>query len=548
MDRPPIWKILVVVLALGTIVGCQGFSSGNSSQTTQDPTPGALLAQPTSVGFGNVQVGTSQTQADTLSNTGGSAITLTQAVVTGSGFSITGLNLPLTLSPGKSATFNIVFNPQAAGGVNGTLTITSDGTGSPLNITLAGTGLAAGNLTANPTSLIFSNVQVGTGQNQTETLTNTGSESLTITQASSSAAAFTVTGLNLPLTLAPSKAITFGVLFTPTGAGASNGILSITQSGSSTTLDVSLSGTAIAPATLSATPGSLNFTGGQAGTTQTQTVTIQNIGGVNATISQDSVAGTGFGISGLSTPSSLAPGQTTSLTVSFAPQSSGSFSGSAVISSNASNPNLTILLSGSSTGAAQGQLSVSPGTISFGNVTVGASGSQTGTLSATGASVVVSSVSFGSSEFALGGLTFPATIAAGQSVNFTVTFTPQSSGVASVSLSFFSNASNSPSSATVTGTGVAAPVYSVLLTWNASTSGDIAGYNVYRCTATAGTPSCTGSNGSYTKINTQLDVAPSYTDASVAAGQTYYYETTAVNSSNQESAPSTPVQAIIPAP
>jgi hypothetical protein len=193
-------------------------------------------------------------------------------------------------------------------------------------------------------------------------------------------------------------------------------------------------------------------------------------------------------------------------------------------------------------------LSVSPGTISFGNVTVGASGSQTGTLSATGASVVVSSVSFGSSEFALGGLTFPATIAAGQSVNFTVTFTPQSSGVASVSLSFFSNASNSPSSATVTGTGVAAPVYSVLLTWNASTSGDIAGYNVYRCTATAGTPSCTGSNGSYTKINTQLDVAPSYTDASVAAGQTYYYETTAVNSSNQESAPSTPVQAIIPAP
>ncbi len=65
------------------------------------------------------------------------------------------------------------------------------------------------------------------------------------------------------------------------------------------------------------------------------------------------------------------------------------------------------------------------------------------------------------------------------------------------------------------------------------------GYNVYRRT---------GSTGSYAQINSVLDAATTYTDTSVTDGQTYYYETTAVNSSNEESAPSTPLEVSIPAP
>jgi hypothetical protein len=184
-------------------------------------------------------------------------------------------------------------------------------------------------------------------------------------------------------------------------------------------------------------------------------------------------------------------------------------------------------------------LSVTPSTINIGNVTVGTSGTQTGTLSATGASVTVSSVSVGSSEFAVSGLAFPVTIAAGHSVNFTVTFTPQSSGLASITISFASNASNSPASATVTGTGVAAPVHTVNLSWTASTSPNIIGYNIYRRTGTA---------GSYAQINIVLNANTDYIDTDVVDGQTYFYETTAVNSSNEESARSTAVQVVIPAP
>ena len=538
---PTRWNALVVVLALASLVGCQGFSSGKpgSQGTGQGPAAGVLSATPASISFGNVQVGTSQTASDTISNTGGTTVTVSQAAATGTGFSITGLSLPLTLAPGQSITFSIVFSPLSVGSASGNLALTNDGSSSPLNIALSGTAVAAGNLTGNPASFVFGNVQIGSTQTQTETLKNTGGENLTISQVTFKGAGFNYTGLSLPLTLVPNQSTTFGVVFAPVTAGAASSTLSITVSGSSTTLDMALSGTGVTPATLTATPASVTFTGVQSGKTQTQTVTVQNTGGSSATLSQGSVAGTGFSISGLSTPLTLTPGQSTSFSVTFAPASSGNFSGSVAIASNASNPSLSIALSGSATGPSQGQLSASPSPISVGNVTVGTSGSQTGTLSATGASVTVSSVSVGSSEFTISGISFPVTLAAGQGANFTVTFTPQTSGLASVSASFDSNASNAPTPAAITGTGVAAPIHSVNLSWTASSSPNVVGYNIYRRA---------GTTGSFTQINTALNATTAYTDGSVTDGQTYYYETTAVNSSNEESAPTSAVQAVIPPP
>jgi Abnormal spindle-like microcephaly-assoc'd, ASPM-SPD-2-Hydin len=531
---------LVVILALATMVGCQGFSSSKpASQGTQPPLTGTLTATPASVTFGNVQVGTSQTQSDTLSNTGGNTLTISQAAVTGTGFSTTGLNFPITLAPGQSVSFNLVFNPQSTGSATGSLAVTNDGSNSPLNIALSATAVAAGSVTASPTSFTFGNVQVNTSQTQTETLKNSGSTNLTLSQATFSGAGFSYTGLSLPLTLAPNQSTTFAVVFAPTAVGAVNGTLSITVSGSTTTVDIALSAAGVTPATLTATPATLSFPGVQVGKSQAQTETVQNTGGLSATISQGTASGKGFSISGLGTSVTLTPGQSATFSVTFAPQSSGSSTGTVAIASNASNSNLVISLSGSATGSTQGQLSVSPTTIPVGSVTVGTSGTQTGSLNATGASVTVTGVTVGSSEFAISGLTFPVTIPSGQSAGFTVTFTPQSSGLASTSASFASSATNSPAAATLTGTGVAAPAYTVSLTWVASTSPNVVGYNVYRRT---------GTTGSFTQINTVRDGTTAYTDSSVTDGQTYYYETTAVNSSNEESAPSAAVSAKIPAP
>jgi hypothetical protein len=343
------WNSLAVVLALATMLGCQGLSTSKpSSQGPQNPVAGALSASPASITFGNVQIGTSQTQSGTLSNTGGTSITITQATVTGTGFSATGLNLPLTLATGQSTTFSIVFSPQSSGSATGNLALTNDGPSSPLNIALSGTAVAAGSLSANPTSFSFGIVQVGANQTQTETLNNSGGENVTITQATVTGAGFSYTGLNLPLTLAPNQSTTFGVVFAPASASPINGSLSLTISESSTTLDMALSGVGVtvtpSQGTLSVSP--VNVGNVTVGTSGTQTGTL-NATGASVSVSSVNLSGTNpseFSVSGLSFPVTVTTSQPVSFTVNFTPGATGAASATVSFGSNAAgSPNAATL-------------------------------------------------------------------------------------------------------------------------------------------------------------------------------------------------------------
>lgn len=176
-----------------------------------------------------------------------------------------------------------------------------------------------------------------------------------------------------------------------------------------------------------------------------------------------------------------------------------------------------------------GQLGVSPSTLAVGNVVDGSSGTASASLTASGTSVTVTAVNSSNSVFSVSGLSLPVTIPAGQSVPFTVTFSPQTTGAASATLTFTSNAAPSTTTQTATGTGTATATYSVSLSWDASTSPNISGYNIYRATYSS---SC----GSFAQLNSSLNTSMSYTDLSVTAGTSYCYATTAVNSSNEQSA------------
>lgn len=90
--------------------------------------------------------------------------------------------------------------------------------------------------------------------------------------------------------------------------------------------------------------------------------------------------------------------------------------------------------------------------------------------------------------------------------------------------------------ACVTGTTVP---HSVSLSWTASGSANVVGYNIYRGTT---------SGGPYTKLTASPVAGLAYTDTSVQAGQTYYYVATTVDSNNNESAYSTQTQATVPTP
>ena len=94
-------------------------------------------------------------------------------------------------------------------------------------------------------------------------------------------------------------------------------------------------------------------------------------------------------------------------------------------------------------------------------------------------------------------------------------------------------------SAAISGTCVVNSSHTVTLTWTASTSLNITGYNVYRGTQ---------SSGPYTKLTATLVAGTGYTDSTVQAGQTYYYVATAVDNNNNESAYSDPTSALVPSP
>jgi hypothetical protein len=124
--------------------------------------------------------------------------------------------------------------------------------------------------------------------------------------------------------------------------------------------------------------------------------------------------------------------------------------------------------------------------------------------------------------------------------NGTYTVTPSQPGYTftpSTATASLSNANKTGVNFTATAT--VSVQHSASLNWAASTSTNIVGYNLYRGTA---------SGGPYTRINTSLVAGTGYTDSTVSSGQTYYYVSTAVDSSNNESAYSNSAVATVPIP
>jgi hypothetical protein len=179
-------------------------------------------------------------------------------------------------------------------------------------------------------------------------------------------------------------------------------------------------------------------------------------------------------------------------------------------------------------GSSGPQLSVTPVTLGLGNVGTGSSATAPGMLTASGGSVTLTGATSSSTTFTVGGLSLPTTIAAGQSVPFTVTFSPQVAGSASAELTFTSDATPSTTTEALSGIGAAASTHSVNLSWTGSTSPSISGYNVYRA-------AYSGSCGSFSRINAVVNTGTLYTDAAVSNGGSYCYAATTIDSSNQES-------------
>jgi hypothetical protein len=496
-----------------------------------------LTCSPSSLFFGSVAIGQSETAVVALKNGGAASVIVSAMKTNGTMFRASGVTLPLTLAAGQSVPVNVTYSPTATGWKQGGITFSSNASNATLQLELGGSGATSESITHSPASVAFGQVTVGTKSTKPVVLTNAVSWKTTLYAFQMSGSAFSVSGASLPVTLNPGQSLTVNLTFAPQASGASAGELFVKGPNVSVPLNGTGSTTTTTAGQLSISPSSVNFGSVNVGSTGTQPITM-SASGASVTVSADSSNAAQFALQGVTLPFTIAAGKSLSYNVAFKPTANGTVSGSLSFTSNASSPKLSVPLSGTgtTTTTTAGKLSISPSSVSFGDVSVGSTGTQAITMSASGASVTVSADASSNSQFVLQGATLPFIIAAGQSVSYNVAFKPTAGATVSGSLSFTSNAAASPTVESLTGIGTTASAYSVSLSWNPSS--DVTGYNVYRSTS---------SNGTFTKINSGLDAATTYTDTTVAAGQTYYYEATSVNSAGQESARSTPaVQATIP--
>lgn len=200
-------------------------------------------------------------------------------------------------------------------------------------------GIAPGTssvLAASASTLSFGQVQKSRSSHLSDTLTNTGRSPVTISRANVSGTGFSVTGLSVPTVLYPEQSVTFMVTFAPASAGAAGGSLAIVSTARNSLLKIALSGTEMEPGRLLISPSNLSFGNVLVGETSSLSGALQATG-APVTISAASIDSNEFVLSGLSVPTTLTAGQTTSFTITFNPATTGAASARLMLTSDAEN-------------------------------------------------------------------------------------------------------------------------------------------------------------------------------------------------------------------
>jgi hypothetical protein len=339
-------------------------------------TSSVLSVSPSNLSFGTVANGQSSSAAVTLTNNGSSSITISGINSNNSLFSSSGINYPSTLAAGASQVIDVSYTSASAGPSSGTLSIGSNASNSTVNITVDAVsdaaspalGLSSGsnvsNATANitkaavskvaapavslsPKSLKFADQTISTkSPTQTVKLTNSGNATLNITR-------FTAYGNfaetnNCPVKLSAGASCTISVTFTPTAAGTRTGSVVVADNAATGKQIISLSGTGVTGSTAVLKAGStaLSFGDVDVDSSSTLSLVVTNTGTTSASIKKITSGESVFTLSSPSLPVTVNAGASVTLKVRFAPSSATAYASTLSIQSTASNPTLTVTLSG----------------------------------------------------------------------------------------------------------------------------------------------------------------------------------------------------------
>ncbi len=285
----------------------------------------ALTLSASILTFGTVPVNTPATQQLFLSSMGSAAVTVSAAAVTGTGFAISGASFPMTLSPGETATLNVLFDPSAAGVMAGQLTLTSNSvTGPSMTVSLGGTVVPL------LSSLTCANASI----------TGAGTDSCTVTlNAAAASSGFTVNLSSTSSTVVVPNSVTVAP-----GTATANFTASVSASSSAQLVTLNASAGSVSQAfhlnliiqgaSLSLSASAVNFGDVAINTQATQALTLSSTGTTAVTVNASTLSGTGFAATGATFPITLNPSQSATLNVQFNPNTTGASTGQLTFTSN----------------------------------------------------------------------------------------------------------------------------------------------------------------------------------------------------------------------
>lgn len=393
-------------------------------------------------------------------------------------------------------------------------------------------------LSVAPQTIDFGNQTVGaTSSTLTATLTNICSGTVTFS-------GFTIGGVNATefanpsttcgATLAATFNCTASITVTPATLGLRLGIFSVASDsvGSPQSLNLKGNGTATPLISISL-PNFADFGNVPNGVASaSQTVTLTNTGLPNYVISSIAYGGANiadFDNTGTNcTATTYASSATCQFEETLTPSALGARVGTITITDNAPGSPRVLNLTGM--GVQPGpNVNITPSSLAFGTITQSTTSSpaittltNNGTTNLTISAISVASSTY-SADFAMvtGGTACSTStiLVPGGSCPISATFTPSTTSVESANISITDNAVGSPHLLPMAGTGAAAGAHHMDLSWTASSSGSVTGYNVYRGTT---------NGGPYSLLTPTPITGLTYTDNAVTSGVTYYYVITAV--------------------
>jgi hypothetical protein len=386
--------------------------------------------------------------------------------------------LPITLTPGSSFSFDIVFRPTSAAEVTAifnlpfTETVPGTGSGNPppvvssnaINLSLVG---AAPSFivsytkdqnviqVANGGAIAFDPQPANTTVTLLLNITNNGSATGQVNNiVVSGDKAFQLVGRPLlPSSVQSGSTLQVGIEYMPTAVGSDTGQVQITF-GDGTTQSFVLQGSSTSPAlvytlvqngktTTVTPPGPIALPNTNVGSTSSIQVRVQNTGNGTATVSSISTTSPFQATGGPLFPKTLTPSASFTFTLTFAPNQPGAQSGQLLVGNDLFNLTGTGLGSNLQFSYVAGGSTLTIGTngvsaVVFSPVQVTQTASipftvtNTGTLPAVVSNIAIQGTD---SPYSVSGLPpLPKTVAAGASFSFMVSFSPTTATLATDTL------------------------------------------------------------------------------------------------------------------